>query len=244
MPMPTLPIHIICHANCEPPGYLCTYFDKRGISYVKTNAIENVISEIELDAVSGLVFMGGPYSVNDHHPWLETEMRFLQTAIEKNIPIMGVCFGAQLISRALGAKVKEADCMEAGWHEVRVESTGLTNNQRLNLERTVEVFEWHEDTFSLPTGAIPVFEGHGKTVNQGYVYNNILTMQFHVEMTEHMIHDWLGRYKDCMPRASGSVQSPDKITDNLRQRLRNLHAIADIIYDWWISDISKIKPQA
>ena len=238
-----LPIHIICHANCEPPGYLCDYFDKRLVSYVKTNAIENVISEIDLDKVSGLVFMGGPYSVNDHHPWLETEMNFLQRAMKKNIPMMGVCFGAQLISKALGAEVKEASHMEAGWHQVKVDTTNQMMGQSLKLDSMIEVFEWHEDTFSLPVGAIPVFMGSGGTENQGYIYNNILTMQFHLEMTEHMIYDWLNRYKDCMPRAIGTVQSPEQITARLQPRLENLHTIADTVYDWWVSVISGIKPQ-
>ena len=85
--------------------------------------------------------------------------------------------------------------------------------------------------------------GSGGTENQGYIYNNILTMQFHLEMTEHMIYDWLNRYKDCMPRAIGTVQSPEQITARLQPRLENLHTIADTVYDWWVSVISGIKPQ-
>lgn len=234
-----LPISIICHANCEPPGYLCTYFDKRNISYIKTNAIENVISEIDLDMVSALVFMGGPYSVHDHHSWLDNEMNFVQRAIDKNIPIMGVCFGAQLISKALGAEVNRAANMEAGWHWVSTDTSKLGTNQHINLENTFEVFEWHEDTFSIPHEAIPIFMGSGGIENQGYVYGNILTMQFHLEMTKHMVHDWLERYKDCMPIPSHTVQSPELITENLAERLDNLHIIADKIYDWWLDMISK-----
>ena len=60
-------------------------------------------------------------------------------------------------------------------------------------------------------------------------------MQFHLEMTEHMVHDWLERYCDCMPRTSQSVQSSEQITERLTERLDNLHAVADKIYDWWLS---------
>ena len=234
-----LPISIICHANCEPPGYLCTFFDKRDISYNKTNAIDNVISEIDLDMISGLVFMGGPYSVNDHHPWLKVEMKFIQRAIEYDIPIMGVCFGAQLISQALGAEVKKASNMEAGWHRIVSDTSSLAVEHRLNLEDSFEVFEWHEDTFSIPAGAIPIFMGSGGIENQGYSYGNILTMQFHLEMTEHMVYDWLERYKDCMPNPSDTVQSAEQITERLDERLVNLHTVADKIYDWWLSMVNK-----
>lgn len=234
-----LPISIICHANCEPPGYLCTFFDKRNISYIKTNAIDNVISEIDLDMISGLVFMGGPYSVNDHHPWLKVEMKFIQRAIEYDIPIMGVCFGAQLISRALGAEVRKASNMEAGWHRIVSDKSRLAVEHRLNLEESFEVFEWHEDTFSIPAGAIPIFMGSGGIENQGYSYGNILTMQFHLEMTEHMVYDWLERYKKCMPDPSDTVQSAEQITEQLDERLVNLHTVADKIYDWWLSMVNK-----
>ena len=234
-----LPIYIICHANCEPPGYLCTYFDKRNISYIKTNIIENETSEVDLDALSGLVFMGGPYGVNDNHLILLVEMKFIQRAIEYDIPIMGVCFGAQLISQALGAEVKKASNMEAGWHRIVSDTSSLAVDHRLNLEDSFEVFEWHEDTFTIPEGAIPIFMGSGGIENQGYLYGKILTMQFHLEMTEHMVYDWLERYKDCMPDPSDTVQSPEQITEVLDERLDNLHIVADKIYDWWLSMVNK-----
>ena len=59
-------------------------------------------------------------------------------------------------------------------------------------------------------------------------------MQFHLEMTEHMVHEWLRRYCDCMPKASQYAQSPEQITERLEERLDNLHAVADKIYRWWL----------
>lgn len=234
-----LPIYITCHANCEPPGYLCTYFDKRNISYIKTNIIENETSEVDLDAISGLVFMGGPYSVNDNHPWMDKEIALIRNAIDKDIPIMGVCFGAQLISKALGAEVSAASHMEAGWHRIVADTSRLASVKTLELNDSFEAFEWHEDTFTIPEGAIPIFMGSGGIANQGYLYGKILTMQFHLEMAEHMVYDWLERYKDCMPDPSGTVQSAEQITERLDERLENLHTVADKIYDWWLSLLNK-----
>lgn len=234
-----LPIYIICHANCEPPGYLCTYFDKRNISYIKTNIIENETSEPDLDTLSGLVFMGGPYGVNDNHPWLDKEIALIRKAVDKNIPLMGVCFGAQLISKALGAEVRAASHMEAGWHRIVADRSRLASVKTLSLNDSFEAFEWHEDTFTIPEGAIPIFMGSGGIENQGYLYGKILTMQFHLEMTEHMVYDWLERYKDCMPDPSDTVQSPEQITEVLDERLDNLHIVADKIYDWWLSMVNK-----
>ena len=103
----------------------------------------------------------------------------------------------------------------------------------LNLGDSFEAFEWHEDTFTIPHGAIPIFTS-GNLENQGYVIGNTLIMQFHLEMTEHMVYEWLRRYNDCLPEPSEYVQSPEEITDHLNERIENLHAVADKIYDWWL----------
>lgn len=230
-----LPLHIICHANCDPPGYLCLYLDKKDISYRKTTATENELSAIDLDAVSGLVLMGGPYSVNDSHSWLDGEFRFIRKAIDKGIPMMGVCFGAQLISKALGAQVGAATTMEAGWQRIVADTSKLEKDKTSGLPHIFEAFEWHEDTFAIPDGAIPIFKGRC-IEHQGYSYGRVLAMQFHLEMTEHMVYDWLKRYKDCLPAPSESVQSRAQITEYLDKRLDNLHAAADKIYDWWLNN--------
>lgn len=229
-----LPLHIICHAGCDPPGYLCLYLDKKNISYRKTTVTENDSPEIDLDAISGLVVMGGPYSVNETHLWLDGEFRFIRKAIKKGVPMMGVCFGAQLISKALGAQVSTAPTMEAGWHRIVVDTSKLAYDKTSGLPDKFEAFEWHEETFAIPDGAIPIFKGK-RIEHQGFLYGRIFAMQFHLEMTEHMVYEWLERYKDCLPAPSDSVQSYAQITECLDQRLNDLHAVADKIYDWWIN---------
>ena len=228
-----LPIYIICHANCVPHDYLCCFFDERNIPYYKINIIKDDISSIDLDSVSALVFMGGPHSVNDVPCWLADEIKFIRQAIDKNIPLMGVCFGAQLISKVLGARVSRADHMETGWHQISIDTSKLNGLPSLELNNSFEVFEWHEDTFAIPDAAIALFSG-SNFEDQGYLLGNILAMQFHLEMTGSMVYEWLERYQDCMPGASQYVQSPEQITEHLSERLDNLHGVADEIYGWWL----------
>ena len=237
--MSKLPIYIISHADCEPAAYLCTYLDKKNILYKKINGIRDGVAAIDLVEVAGLVFMGGRYSINDDHPWLDEEIKLILRATEKDIPLMGVCFGAQLISKALGAEVSKAEYMETGWHEIEADTSKLADAPALNLDKTFEVFEWHEDVFSIPDGATLIFSGRNFK-NQGYLYNKVLAMQFHLEMTEHMVHEWLGRYNDCMPEPSKYVQSHEQIVDRLNERLDDLHVIAEKIYDWWL-DMVKLN---
>lgn len=228
-----LPIAIICHARCEPPGYLCTFFDKRNIPYRKINILEKPLTVTDLEKFSAMIFMGGPYSVNDDHDWIINELNLIRHAIQQDIPMMGVCFGAQMISKALGAEIKPAEKMEAGWHRITADTSLLHNLHALNLEDSFEVFEWHEDSFSIPEGAIRIFKGSG-TKNQGYIHGKILAMQFHLEVTEHMVAEWLDRYKECLPKRLGSIRSYQEIKEHLDERMEHLHELADQIYDWWL----------
>jgi GMP synthase-like glutamine amidotransferase len=229
-----LPVLIVCHAECEPSGYLCAHLDKRKIPYKKVNALSEDLSGLDFQSVRGMIFMGGPYSVYDDHDWLDAEIALIQRAVQQDMLMMGVCFGAQLISKALGADVCQAENMETGWHTVEVDTSRITHLPELQLEREIEVFEWHEDMFTLPEGAIPVFTGKNHE-NQGYVIGRVFAMQFHMEITETMVHQWLERYEDCIPKPSLSVQNAEQITENFEQKLKSLHKNADIIYDWWLS---------
>jgi GMP synthase-like glutamine amidotransferase len=168
---------------------------------------------------------------------VDAEITLIKQAIDHEIPMMGVCLGAQLISKALGAEVSMTKSMETGWHRIVADTSKITGSDALILHEPFEAFEWHEDTFAIPEGAIPVFSG-SNLENQGYLYGNILAMQFHLEMTEDMVYEWLQRYQDCMPEPSQSVQSPEQITEHLIDRLDGMHLVADKIYDWWLSMVT------
>lgn len=232
-----LPVYILCHADCDSVGYLCEYLDKHNISYKKMNILKSDISSIDLAMVSGLVFMGGPYSLQQGYDWVDKEIQLINQAIDNKVPLMGVCLGAQLISKALGAEVYSAQHMETGWHPVVFNDCFLHDNL-LMFDQPFDVFEWHEDAFTIPDGAQPVFKGENFE-NQGYIMGDILAMQFHLEMTGEMIKEWLKRYQDCLPESSQYVQSPEDILKNLDQRLIKLNRVADTLYGWWLNKLKK-----
>lgn len=233
------PIHIICHTKGSPSSYLCKFLEKRNILFKKTCLIDDPETPLDLEKIAGLIFLGSPYSVNDNYPWILEEIKLIQQAVEKNIPVMGICFGAQLASLALGGTITSSENMEIGWHEITLNTTTALDLKTLDVPEKFEVFQWHGETFTIPENAVPLFFGqHVK--NQGFVYGNLLAMQFHLEMTDSMILEWLERYQDCLPETSASVQSPSQITHRLEERLAQLNAIADQVYASWIK-MTKIQ---
>ena len=99
------PIRVFSHVACEHPGYLCEHLDKRGICYEKIYIGRGEPIPKQIDDVSGLVFMGAPVSVNDPLPWIAEELALIRLASQAGIPILGICFGGQLISKALGKEL-------------------------------------------------------------------------------------------------------------------------------------------
>ena len=101
------PVAIFRHIAGEGPGYLAIFLDRQSIPWqiIRIDAGEAVPTNPQ--AFSGLVFMGGPMSVNDPLPWVTDELSLIRAAVAQDIPVLGHCLGGQLMAKALGAKVTE-----------------------------------------------------------------------------------------------------------------------------------------
>jgi GMP synthase-like glutamine amidotransferase len=192
-----------------------------------------------LEGASGLVFMGGPMSVNDPLPWIEDEIRVIQDAIEEDIPVLGHCLGGQLMARAMGAVVKRNMVTEIGWHNtVRIDNPASRDWLR-GLDDELELFHWHGETFSVPRGATPILKSRNCD-NQAFVYGKSLAMQCHIEMTEALVRKWAAGGIDELT-ASDSVQSAEEMQQDLAVRVQGLNRIADTIYNRWIKGLGTVS---
>ena len=132
------------------------------------------------DIQHGLIVMGGPMNVDEHelYPWLSTEKSVITEVMHRNTPILGVCLGAQLLARCMGAKVFKNPQKEIGWWPVSVVSeVGLV------MQKSFTTFHWHGDTFELPAQAKPLFAS-AACAQQGFMSANgkVIGLQFHPEM--------------------------------------------------------------
>jgi GMP synthase-like glutamine amidotransferase len=188
-------IHCLQHIKRETLGNIGTWIAKRGHPLTKTLLYEEPTfpdpEEFDL-----LLIMGGTMSVyqEEEYPWLKPEKEFVRKVIEASKPILGSCFGAQMIADVLGGKVTKNRFKEIGWHTVRsLEGTDQTNNRDSKLPycmlSSFTAFMWHRDTFEVPAGAIRLFESEA-CPNQGFIYNgNVLGLQFHPEADRQWIRN-------------------------------------------------------
>lgn len=229
------PLYIYRHIACNKIGFLCQYLQERQVPYELTCVSPGERLACDLDKASGLIFLGAPHSANGSAQWISDEIRLIQSAAAIKMPVMGVCFGAQLITKALGGEVLDGGPTQIGWHPVKTTEQGRSIMSSAGLPRVFHVFEWHEEAFSLPRGAVPLFHDHN-THSQGFLQGNILAMQFHLEVTEEIIEDSLIRFAECLPSANMSVQSSEQIRADIARHLASMHRVAERIYGWWLDE--------
>jgi len=233
---------ILCfrHIACEGPGYLEEVLQKEEMPFRLVRIDEGESAPDTLEGVSGLVFMGGPMSVNDPLPWIAKALALIRAAAEESLPVLGHCLGGQLIAKALGAQVTGNPVKEIGWLPVTV-SAHARNDSRAapwvqGLPPRFEAFHWHGETFGIPPGATPILESR-HCAHQGFVLGNVLALQCHVEVTADMVPEWTRLYAHELTSPTETVQSAGEMQQDLAARIAALHGIADTFYGPWLDAI-------
>lgn len=202
-------IHYLQHVPFEGLGSMQQWFMDHGFDVSVTHLYAGE-SLPELQDIDWLVVMGGPMGVNDEHlhPWLTGEKTFIEKAITSGKIVLGICLGAQLIARALGADVEKNSYREIGWFPLQVHDDARQTAIGKILQSHPLAFHWHGDRFEIPSGATPLARSNACD-NQGFIYQErVVGLQFHLETTTQSARDLI---KHCGDELDGSdyVQGSD-----------------------------------
>ncbi len=231
------PVAIFRHAASEGPGYFADFLDERAIPWqlVRIDAGDAVPQDA--GAWSGLVFMGGPMSVNDDLPWIPRVLALIRAAAARDIPVLGHCLGGQLIARALGGAVTRNSVKEIGWGETEVADNDAARAWFGGI-RSFDAFHWHGETFSLPQGAVCLLSS-AHCANQAFALGKHLALQCHVEMTGAMIREWceVGAGEIAASASSPAVQTAQTMQAQIADRLPQLQNVARQLYQRWVEGL-------
>lgn len=228
-------VAIFRHAKTEGPGYLATFLDARQIPWELIKVDEGDQLPKLAHAFSGLVFMGGPMSVNDDLPWIPPVLDLIRQAVAQDIPVLGHCLGGQLMAKALGGSVAANPVKEIGWGDVQVDSHSAAWHWFGEMAG-FNSFHWHGETFQLPPQATHLLSSQF-CKNQAFSIADMhLGFQCHIEMTEDMVKTWCDNggsevRESCV---SPGVQMVDEIQRDLPLRVSALNQVADSVYQVWI----------
>ncbi len=231
------PIAIFRHLAIEGPGYLAEFLDARAIPWTLIAVDAGAQVPNDPHDFAGLVFMGGPMSVNDDLPWISGSLDLIRQAVAADIPVLGHCLGGQLMAKALGGTVTRNPVKEIGWGAVTVADTDSARAWFGDVTE-FEAFHWHGETFSLPPAA-ELLLSSPYCAHQAFTLGKHLALQCHVEMTEAMIAEWCA-YGASEIEASDSpaVSSADAIVAHSAANLMEMRLVAERLYSHWSHGLS------
>ena len=189
-------IYVIKHIDIEGPGILGDILEEAGFT-LKTIELAKGEALPELsDSLEAVIVLGGPMNVyeEDKYPYLAEEDQFIREVIDKSVPFLGICLGAQLLAKACGSRIKKAKEEEIGFYQVDLTPEGEKDALFKGLDKEIDVFQWHGDTFDLPPKGTLIATAQ-VCRNQAFrIGKNAYGLQFHLEVTDQIIKSWIDEY--------------------------------------------------
>jgi GMP synthase (glutamine-hydrolysing) len=193
------PVLVIRHVPHEGLGIFEDVLTAAGVGWRTLDLFGADQVEVDVDDYAGMIVMGGPMNVDEteQYPQLGSEVQWIKNAIDRELPVLGVCLGAQLIAKALGAKVYAGPSQEIGWYPLTMNKAAQSDPLFQICRPRETVFQWHADTFDLPRGAT-LLASSELYPNQAFRYGTrCYGLQFHWEITGKMLDDWLIQPQMC-----------------------------------------------
>jgi GMP synthase (glutamine-hydrolysing) len=200
---------IVLHQEHSTPGRVGHVLKAMGVRLdIRRPSLEEPLPA-DLADHDGVVVFGGPMGANDTLDWVRREIDWLERPLAEAKPFLGLCLGAQMLARALGARVfsYEDKRSEIGYYAIEPTPAG----ERLCAARFPRtVYQWHSDGFDVPAGAELLASGGIDFPNQAYRYGRAVGLQFHPEVTYHMMSRWTHRGAERLTRP-GARSRPEHL---------------------------------
>jgi len=177
-------VHYLQHVPFEGPGSIEPWLRTAGHEVTHTRFFESARLP-DPHSVDLLIVLGGPMSANDDSqlPWLAEEKSYIRSCIRLGKSVLGICLGAQLIARAMGARVYRNHVKEIGWLPVQGLRGKPGEGSIFRFPRAFEAFHWHGETFDLPPGAVHIARSEGCEHQAFQLGASVIGLQFHLETT-------------------------------------------------------------
>jgi GMP synthase (glutamine-hydrolysing) len=223
-------ILVFKHIQHENLGYLKQVLAERSISIKYVNFARDPEAHPSLERMDGMIVLGGWMGVYemDKYPHLKRECSLIEEALKQEIPVLGICLGAQMLAHTLGAKVNKHSVAEAGWCEVSPTALGQSDDLFAHFRPREFVFQMHGDTFQLPQGAENLVRSE-ICEHQAFRYENSYGIQFHLEADQKMIAKFVvsPEYRAALVNSGGCAI---QLQEGLPKYLARQSLLADLTF--------------
>lgn len=228
-------VHYIQHVHFENPGFIKTWLKDNHHVVSSTKFFEDNYFLPTVSEIDAVIVMGGPMGVYDEekYDWLKEEKLFIKNCIAAGKKVLGICLGAQLIADCLEAKVVQANNKEIGWWPVIPTEECKKSEWFYELFKTNPiVFHWHGDEFHIPYDAHDLLISPANNCQAFSYYQNVLGLQFHLEVTENLLELMLKNGVDELTDLP-FIQTTSVIKDGAKH-LKHCNEIMSGILNNWI----------
>lgn len=222
---------VIQHEQPTPGGYVNRWLEERGAEQ-DVFRIDIEDREVDPSAYDMIVSLGSEFAAfDDSVSWIADEIRLLSQAAQVDVPVLGICFGGQLLARVLGGRAFRGELSEIGWLPVRTEDPALVPEGPW--------FQWHFDTFTPPPGARLIADSPAGP--QAYAIGRSLGVQFHPEVTPEIMDRWVSVYRHELDREG---VDPDQLLKDTYERADHTRAAAWKLFDGFLSGVLRGRDSA
>jgi GMP synthase-like glutamine amidotransferase len=218
---------VIQHEEPTPPGLVSAWLEQRGGKVETLRIDEQDPHDLDPRDYGVIVSLGSEFGAyEDHIDWIGHEMDLFREAVAADVPILGVCFGGQLLARVLGGDVYRSNKQEIGWLPVGTSHPELVPD--------VPWFQWHFDTFTAPAGAHVIAEN--EVGPQAYTIGRSLGVQFHPEITTSIMDDWVRVYRHELDEHG---VDPDRLLEETYERQESAEAASTKLFDAFLDRVAR-----
>jgi GMP synthase (glutamine-hydrolysing) len=224
---------VVQHVAEEGLGLLGEVLAERAIAVDWVRPTDE-LPRSRLEEASGLVVLGGPMGVyeSDRHPRLVHEMRAIEAALERRLPLLGICLGSQLLASVLGASVRPSQHLELGWHDVALAPEAASDPLFVGAPRRFSALHWHGDVFDRVAGATHLARS-AATDHQAFSFEDrAWGLLFHLEVDLAQIARMAAAFPADVVAANLTAEG---LVDESRARLPGLEPIARALFERWAS---------
>jgi GMP synthase (glutamine-hydrolysing) len=231
-------ILVFQHVPYEPLGTLDPLLKECGFRIRYVNFGRDAGQRPELDRYAALIVLGGPMNCDevDQHPNLRTEVEIIREAVERDMSILGICLGAQLLAKALGGQVRRNQTREIGWYDIELTEAGSSDPVLSTFAAREPVFQWHEDGIELPPDVENLASSPASAVQAFRHGEHAYGLQFHLEVDQPLIERWLAvpGHQAVLQEEAGNID-PDAIRAETSGRIAALRALGRETFLRWIN---------
>ena len=243
--MPRPKILVFQHVPYEPLGTLDPLLKESGFRIRYVNFGRMPEARPQPGRYEALIVLGGPMNSDqiDTYPNLRTEVDIIREALDRDMSILGICLGAQLLAKALGGSVSRNPQREIGWYDVDLTEAGRVDPVLEAFSQQQEVFQWHEDGIALPPQAVRLAGSELSHVQAFRHGEHAYGFQFHLEASLPLIERWLTvpDHRETLAEEHGRIDAAQILT-RAKTSIGPLQALSRETFGRWI-DRFEMKPR-